>query len=463
MNTFFIRKCFAFIIILSFQTTFLQAQSRAYLLSELVDAARQHVPLLMSREAAINSYKAAVTDAKHSFLPQLKLNDQINIGSDNSIAGAYLPMGAYPSVSAGVRNGNTDQTATGNIAVIYSEYELANFGLKSARITNAAAAVKVQEADMQRLLYQMKIEISKLYFNLLKNEYRLKADSENLNRYENIFTVINALALSGVKTGSDTALSKTELSKAKITFNQTAGTVNALKQQLAYWTGISAANIKADTSIVKPFGPDAAPYNASVDSINHPLLDYYAKQNASLVANAKLIGKSYLPKILLAGSIWARGSSIQYNDDYKLLSTGLGYQRLNYMAGIAVTYDLFNSVHKKDKLAISKMQTQANDFEWQQQKLALANALLQADNELQTADNNLKELPVQLQSATEVYNQKIAQYQAGLINLIDLTNASFVLYRSQTDYIETLGSRYLAMLNKAAAAGTLDAFINSLK
>ena len=99
----------------------------------------------------------------------------------------------------------------------------------------------------------------------------------------------------------------------------------------------------------------------------------------------------------------------------------------------------------------------------QQQKLSLQSASLQADDAIKTATANLIELPNQTKAATDVYSQKVAQYRAGLITLIDLTNASFVLYRSQTDYIEALNDWYTANLYKAEATGNLDLFIQTIK
>ena len=452
----------AFLIALSFSLVGVKAQSKFYTLEVLIDSSTRHLPFLFEKQAIVNSYKAMVADARHSFLPQLKINDQVNIGSDNSVAGGYLPLGTNISVSAGVRGENDYRAVTGNIAVLYGEYELANFGLKAARVNNALANVDAEEADLQRVLYQMKEEISRLYFNLLKAEYRLNADSENIKRYENIYTVIRALAVSGIRPGSDTSLSKAELSKAIITYNQTLGDLNSLKQQLAYWSGMNANQIQADTSALHSF-TNYQIFDVPIDTVHHPLIDFYLKQKQAFLSNEKLISKSYLPKILLAGSSWARGSSIQYDDKYGSLADGLSYQRFNYMAGIAVTYDLFNGLHKRDKLLISRFQTQASDYALRQEQMSLINASLQANNALQTAENNLKELPVQLQSAADVYQQKMAQYKAGLVTLIDLTNASFVLYRSQTDYIETLSDWYLAGLDKAAATGSLDSFIQSIK
>lgn len=458
----FCKRRYAVIIVILFP--FLSsAQNQPYSLSQLVDSASHHLPLLMEKKSVADAYKANITDVKHSFLPQLKFNDQINAGSDNSLAGAYLPMGANPSVSAGVRGENNYTPVSGNIAVLYGEYELLDFGLKTAKINNAVANADVAEADLQRLLYEIKVQVSKLYFDLLKNEFRLNADSENISRYQNIYTVIKALALSGIRPGSDTSLSQAELSKAKISYNQTLGNVNSLKQQLSYWCSIAADQIQTDTSALHSFNNYQSLINTKTDIAHHPFIDFYAKEKEVALSGEKLVSKSYLPKILFAASSWARGSSISYNDKYGPFANGFGYQRYNYMAGVAVTYDLFNPIHKKDKLAISRFQTQSSEYALQQEELTLNNASLQADNALQTAENNLKELPVQLRSATDVYQQKLAQYKAGLINLIDLTNASFVLYRSQTDYIETLSDWYSSMLDKAAATNNLNSFIQSIK
>ncbi|MFC4230410.1 TolC family protein [Parasediminibacterium paludis] len=463
MATFHFRRCYLLIaLIIAIPASCLFAQQHLSL-QNLIDTARKNLPLLQQKQAFINASKASITDIKHSFLPQVKFSDQLNMGSDNSIAGSYLPLGITPSTSAGVRSDNNFQPATGNIGVLYSEYELANFGLNSARLSNAQTLVNFSEADLEREAYLLELNIAKLYLNIQKEQYRLNADGQNIERYQSIFNVIRALTLSGLKAGSDSSLAKAELSKTRISYNQTLGSINQLKQQLAYLTGISANHLTIDTLANNAFISQPNNTSVSIDTVNNPLIDYYAKKKAIYVSNDLLIKKSYLPKIILAGSTWARGSSIQYNDQYKSLVTGLGYQRFNYAVGVAVTYNLFNNLYKKDKLAINRYQTQASDFELQQQKLAINSLSLQADNALQTTQANLQELPIQLQSAQATFAQKTAQYKAGLISLIDLTNASFVLYRSQTDYIETLSDWYLAQLDKAAATGNLNQFIQTIK
>jgi outer membrane protein TolC len=202
---------------------------------------------------------------------------------------------------------------------------------------------------------------------------------------------------------------------------------------------------------------------ADTASSPNPLADYFAKQKLQYDAEEQLARKSYAPKIILGGGGWARGSSIQYSNEYKSAGEGLGYQRLNYLAGVGITYDLFNGVHRRDRLNVLNQQVNAAEYALQQQQLSLLNQQLQADESIRTARANLTELPAQLQAATDAYNQKLAQYKAGIINLVDLVTASFELLQAQTGYIQTLNEWYTANLDKAAATGNLDQFIKTIK
>jgi len=264
------------------------------------------------------------------------------------------------------------------------------------------------------------------------------------------------LTSTGVNAGVDSSLAKAGLSRTRINFNQVTGNLHRLQQQLSYLTGVENPEIAMDTSWRgNLMSGDSAAFN--------PLADYYAKQKLRFNAEEELARKSYLPKIILGAGGWARGSSIQYNNVYKAAGEGLGYQRLNYLAGIGVTYDLFNGVHRKDRLSVISGQVKAAGYALQQQQLDLRNQELQADESIRIARENLSELPVQMQAATDAYNQKLAQYKAGIINLVDLSNASFELFQAQSTYIETLNEWYVASLDKAATTGKLDQFIQSVK
>jgi len=428
-----------------------------------VDAAIHHLPVLLQKEALLNSAKAGVSAARHTFLPTLNAIDELNVASANSLPGAYESYGIIPSVSSSVSGSTNYRAATGDIAILYSEYELVTFGLRNATVQRAQSVVGVQQADLDMQAYLIKAQIGKLYFNLLKTEYQLGVEQQNILRYTTIDTVINALTSSGIRPGVDSSFAKAELSKARVAYNQQLGALGQLTQQLSWLTGIPPGQVAIDTTGRQYTLPDPALLSNAADAPNNPLIGYYQKQMQYYQSNENLAKKSYLPKILLSGGAWGRGSSIDYTEQYKGLATGVGFQRFNYMVGLTLAYDLFDPVHSRDKVAETGFQTQASGYDLQQQELTLNSDAAQAMEVIKEAESNLREIPIQLQAASDAYDQKIAQYKAGLINLVDLTEASYVLYTAQIAYVETLNNWFLANLDKATATGNLDQFIQRIK
>jgi outer membrane protein TolC len=436
---------------------------KPYSLYSLTDSAMHNLPLLMEKKAIVSSGQSTVTDERHRYIPFLRANAQVAMGTDNSLPGSYFPLGIIPSTSGGINPESTNQSALGSVAVIYGQYTLTDFGYKKASIQSAISNVDLQSADYERTRYQVKAEITRLYLTYLKNQMQLEIEGQNRERYGKIFSVIQALTRSGIKPGADSSLAKAELSKSVTSYNQALGAVNNIREKLSYYTGIPVNRLLVDTIPVRLQDSLRFVFTDTTLKESNPLIDYYTYVNKVYASDEKRISKSFQPSVSLVASGWTRASSITPEDEYKPLATGLGVQRYNYLAGITFQYDLFNGIHKKDQLKTIHFQQQAGEYELQQQELALQSAANQADLAIQTAESNLTELPIQINAAKDTYNQKVAQYKAGIISLIDLTNAAFVLYRSMNDYTETITDWYLAYLDKATATGGLDQFIQIIK
>lgn len=328
MNVFCRRKQqLLFILLCSIELVNAQ-QKNNYSLSVMVDSAMKHYPQLLQKKALVNSAIANVKDVRHSYLPSFNISDEINVASANQLPGTSLPMEIIPSISGGTRSSNNWQAASTNIAVFYSEYLLADFGLKNARINNAISFSNVQQSDLQRTGFSVKAGVTQTYLQLVQAELRLNAEKKNIDRYQYIFKLIKSITRSGINPGVDSSQAKAELSKARSQFNQVKGIVNQLKDQLSYYTGIAPDKIVADSSS-QIYLTDIMPAEFNMDSINHPFIDYYIRKRDFDLATEKLVSKSFLPKVILAGSTWARGSSISYNDQYKSLANGLGCIHLN--------------------------------------------------------------------------------------------------------------------------------------
>ena len=106
-----------------------------YSLTELVDSANRHLPLLLEKQALVESARAGITEAKHSFLPQVNAVEELSAGSANDLTGPYLPVpGVIHPIGGGIDAANNYQAVTGNMASLYGQYDLVTFGLKDARV-----------------------------------------------------------------------------------------------------------------------------------------------------------------------------------------------------------------------------------------------------------------------------------------------------------------------------------------
>jgi outer membrane protein TolC len=443
----------------------IQAQTKPiYSLTDLVDSANRHLPLLLEKQALVESAKAGITEARHSFLPQANAVEELSVGSANDLTGPYLPVpGVIHPIGGGIDPANNYQAITGNMASLYGQYDLITFGLKDAKVAGARAFAGLSQADLEKQRYLVKWDIARLYFNILSRRYQLAVDQEDIRRYESMYSISRALTASGVNPGVDSSLARAGLSRIRVSYNNALGELHRLQDQLVYLTGIPNPEIAMDTSSATSREYPLTGLIGDTTTAVNPLEDYFAKQKQQYDAETQLARKSYLPRVVMGAGGWIRGSSVQYSNNYESGAEGLGYQRMNYLAGVGITYDLFNGIHRRDRINVLNQQAQAAGYALQQQQLELHNQQVQADESIRTARANLDEAPAQLQAASDAYNQKLAQYKAGVINLVDLVTAAFELTQAQTGYIQTLNQWYTASLDKAAATGNLDLFIQTIK
>jgi outer membrane protein TolC len=420
--------------------------------------------------ALVNAAKARIRDAKDAYLPSSWMGDEVMVSSDNSLPGSYYSFGLIPSVSSGINTANNSQAAGGNMAFLFNEYDLVTFGLRRATVRQAEAGEHLSQADLDREVYLMKWQIARLYLNIRKSQLQLGIDSENVDRYSELYTVIQAVTRSGIKPGADSALAMAELSSARTAYNNTYGQGRQLYEELSYFTGLPSGGLIVDTSRIRDNlrakrvnGVDLDLSSRDSAPSTNPLIDYFVREQELYSETENLVKKSYLPRIMLTGVTWARGSSINYQGKYGAVTDGWGYQRYNYLAGLTVTYNLFDLVHRRDKEAIARNETVASEYGLQQEQLEMQNVGNKADQGIMTAVKNLAELPIQIAAAQDAFNQKTAQYKAGIINLVDLTEASFVLYRAQSDYVSAISDWLSYNLDRAAANGNLDLFIQTIQ
>ncbi len=62
-----------------------------YSLAALADSAGRHLPLLLEKQALVQSAEAGITEARNSFLPKVNVVEELSVGSANDLAGPFMP------------------------------------------------------------------------------------------------------------------------------------------------------------------------------------------------------------------------------------------------------------------------------------------------------------------------------------------------------------------------------------
>ncbi|HTD39748.1 MAG TPA: TolC family protein, partial [Mucilaginibacter sp.] len=412
--------------------------------------------------SAIRIRQAQAAEVRNNWLPNLRLNYQADVGSNNNVAGPYFGFGVIPSDSRGVRTESNTTAVSVNVGVAALDWEIYNFGAYGAQNRVARSNIQVERNNFAQSKYQLEAYTISNYLLLMNLQDYLKIQSRNIQRNQEILRSIGSLTRSGVRPGVDTSIANAELSKARLNYIELNNQMQQVQLQLAAVSGLPYQSIVADTLIEDQL--INAPYGQlNTDTSGHPLINYYKSLYQNSKEQENLVKKQYNPKIMLEGAAWGRGSSVDANDHFNSLSTGWGFQRDNYLVGLGISYNLFDLRRRQLKLRTQKTESDYFQNKLQEQKTLLAASANQANAQIQTAQQRLREIPNQLKAANDGYRQKLSLYKNGLTDIIELDAALNILYRAETDYVQAKYAYTNALFNQAITDNQVSTILNLIK
>jgi len=431
-------------------------------LKQLLVRVDQNAPTLITDSSAIRIRQAQAVETRNNWLPNLRLNYQADIGTNNNVAGPYFGFGIIPSDSRGVRDASNTTAVSANVGVASLDWEIYNFGAYGAANRVARSNIQVEQNNFAQSKYGIESYTINNYLVLMNLQDYLSIQVRNIQRTQEILRSISSLTKSGVRPGVDTSIANAELSKARLNYIELNNQMQQVQLRLATVTGLPYQSIIADTLVEDQLiNTPFTPFNT--DTTGHPIINFYQ----SLLQNSKeqenLVKKEYNPKILLEGATWGRGSSVDANDHFNSLSTGWGFQRDNYLIGLGISYNLFDLRRRHLKLNTQKTESDYFHNKLEEQKQLLAASANQANAEMQTARLRLIEIPKQLKAASDGYRQKLSLYKSGLTDIVELDAALSILYRAETDYVQAKYSYTNALFNQAITDNRVGAILNLLK
>ncbi|MBS1599959.1 MAG: TolC family protein [Bacteroidetes bacterium] len=426
---------------------------------QAIQLGEKQYPFLKSKSYEVEAAKKNIDLSKNTFVPSLDISYQANIATANNITGMFYPSGMIP-ISGPVFSSNNYNAAFGTAASLLLNWQPLTFGQRTAQINTSKAETAVKNADYENEIFKHKIKVISDYLDVLLAQELLVVYEKNIDR--SIFNLKESrtLAVTGLRPGVDTAIFIAELSKSNIDLISAKNFLQLQKISLSELIARDTAFILTDTLLFTKLPTPNIDKDSSLNQ--HPAMKLSQSQLDLSRSREALLKTSWLPKLNVWGTTFARGSGI-YPDGSIKAADGLGFSRYNYGLGLQATFPIlkYSEIH---------LQRQQQDFV-SKSNLEMQNQIyLQLSKQRDAANLNLqkalaitKETPVQYQSAKYAFDALQIRYNTGLVNFAELIQAQYNLVKAENDLRKSYWEAWKALLYKSAVTGDLNIFLNESK
>jgi outer membrane protein TolC len=460
-----LNKCIAALItITGFTNVNSLSSGQALSLPEAIETAVTNYGTIKAKSHYADASRATVQQTIKEYLPNLNLSLQQDYGTVNGQNGPLYGLGlsvASSGLPLGSQNWNS---GFGALYLTNVNWDFFAFGRSREKINTARYTVARDQSDLEQEQFQHRIRVAGAYLNLLVAQRLSKSWVKNLERATMLRTVVVTRAKNGLIAGVDSSLANAEVSNARIAITQARDFEQEQASRLAQLMGITDQRFTLDTSFVSRIPASLADTITAIK--NHPLLNYYSNRIALSNQQATYFQKLSYPVLSAFGVFQGRGSGFYatyaqnqnaYTHDY---FEGIKPIRANYLLGVGLTWNMTSIVRVRNQVLAQKFVSNALQEEYNVIDQQIRNQLLLSDQKMKNAMDNYREAPIQVQAANDAFLQKTVLYKNGLSNIVDLTQALYILNRAETNRDVAFSNVWQALLLKAASSGDFNLFLN---
>lgn len=371
-----------------------------FTLDECQQLARENYPLLQKYDLIKQTAAYSIENINKGYLPQLSLSGQASYQSETTgLPDALKSMLA----NSGYKGMEKDQY---RIALELNQV-LWDGGNIKAQKKIASANEKIQAAQTDVAMYDVRNRVNELFFGILLLEEKLQLNTELQTLLQNSFRTLETQNAHGTAMKSDVNVIKAELLRAKQDRVALQSMRKSYLQMLAIFIGKEAESID---SLQKPVA--AMP---SVPKNQRPELLLYATQMQQTQAQNDLLKAALYPKL----SFFAQGFyGYPYYDmfdsmfNHNLKLGGIVGVRLSWNIGKLYTFK-----NEKRQLQLAQKQIETS------QEVFLFNNSLQAAQETEAVHQYREMMKADaeiIQLLTTVRQAAEAQLEHGVIDVNDL-------------------------------------------
>ncbi|NML64364.1 TolC family protein [Hymenobacter sp. RP-2-7] len=437
-------------------------------LPQALQLARTNYPALRARQAGVAAAAADVRTVRANYLPQLTAQAQALDGTSNQARGALLG-GVGPNVS-GVRDYTSYQASWASQGMLYIDWPAVTFGRYRADVQRAEASVSEAQAAYDQELFTHQVQVADAYLLALAAQKTVALQAANLQRSLALRRIVLAGTRAGIQAGIDSSTANAEAARARLQVLASRQQAEQQRVRLAGLLGVPTQSFTLTDSTRFFTRLPALPAAADTGSLlRHPTLLAYQRRVATSDALARALAAGNRPTLSVVGATWGRGSgaasAARPDGTYAIdpgLGAGLPFKVYNYAVGAALTWRLTELIHSHRAATAQLARSEQARADYSQQALQLRTEQQNARLQLELAQQSALAAPAQLDAAQRAYTQAQARYNAGLDNLVVLTQATLVLNRAETDQAIATSNVWRALVLRAATSGDLGEFTSQL-
>jgi outer membrane protein TolC len=427
-------------------------------IKDAVQLAEQHYQLLQARKYEAEAAQKNIALAEYSRKPTIDISYQANIGTANNLTGIFYPSGILP-MTGPPSTGNIYKPATGSAASILLNWQAVTFGQRAAQINSSIAEANVSRRQLEQEIFKHKINVISSYLDVLLYFDLLHIQEYNIQRVDTNLKQSRVLAKTGIKPGVDTAFFLSERSKAKMQYLGAKQELENQQWQLAKLIAIDALPVPVDTAFLNKLPSTASGFDSSFTS--HPVIQYAQSQVGLSQYKEAYLKKSYLPKINIWSTAFARGTGFEADGNIKT-GEGLLLNRYNYGAGAQIIFPIMKYGEVKHQVQQQSFLSKAAEERLEESKSELNTQMHIANTSFQSSVEIVTEAQQQFKSANYAFNAMQLRYNTGLVNLSDLVQAQYNLLQAELDVKKAYWNVWKAKLLEAAVKGDVNIFLKEI-
>lgn len=436
-------------------------------LSDAIQIGLENYNSIKAKKNYLKASEALVINAQKQFLPDVTAAVQNNYGTANGQFGSLYPYRGVGMAAAGPSSANQNwNTAFGALYASNVNWDVYTFGRLKASVDLAKSQVFRDSLDLQQEKFIHAIKITAAYFNLLTAQKFVEISKQNYKRVAALREVIKARTTNGLNAGVDSSIANAEVSNAKLGEIEAQNIELQATNQLSILLNSPTKHFQLDTLYFSKI-PEQLGSTLAIE--NNPTL-LFVKSRINIAENTqKLLSRNKLPVISVFGSFQSKASGFDYdysptnNHVDKNYFSGIAPSRSNFIVGAGMFWNFMSPTKINHQIQAQQFMREGLKNEYDLIENQLQNQMLLADQRIENALLTYRESPIQLEAARNVYEQKAVLYKNGLSNIIDLTQALFVLNRAETNISVAYSNVWQALVLKAASNGDIDLLIKQAR